>query len=171
MSSIISTVMSTTETRIPLEQRAAEAAPRFEKAAHLVSRWGLVAILLGFGALKFTAAEAEGIKPMVENSPLMGWLYGIMSVQGVSNFIGVAEIVIALLLGAHRWAPRAAVVGGVGALFMFLTTVSFLVTTPGALGDVLLLGFLAKDVFLFGAALMATSASLRAVGEQRRGLK
>jgi hypothetical protein len=37
------------------------------------------------GVLKFTAGEAQGIQPLVANSPLMFWLYRIFSVQGVSN--------------------------------------------------------------------------------------
>ena len=30
--------------------------------------------------MKFTNYEAEGIRPFVENSPLMSWLYQIFSV-------------------------------------------------------------------------------------------
>ena len=50
-----------------------------------VSRYGLVLTLLLIGILKFTASEAQGIQPLVANSPLMSWLYRIFSVQGVSN--------------------------------------------------------------------------------------
>ena len=38
-----------------------------------VSRYGLVIVLLWIGGMKFTAYEAEGIRPMVANSPLMSW--------------------------------------------------------------------------------------------------
>jgi uncharacterized membrane protein YkgB len=44
-----------------------------------VSRYGLVIVLLWFGGMKFTAYEAEGIRPMVANSPLMSWAYGVMA--------------------------------------------------------------------------------------------
>ena len=40
-----------------------------------VARYGLVIVLLWIGGMKFTAYEAGGIKPMVSNSPLMGWAY------------------------------------------------------------------------------------------------
>jgi reactive chlorine resistance protein C len=153
--------------RPSLELYALAAAPRLEKAAGLVSRWGLVAILLALGAFKFTAGEAADIKPLVENSPLMGWLYRVTSVQGASNLIGVIELATAALLAAHRWAPRAAALGGLVALSTFATTLSFLVTTPGVAGHPETLGFLLKDVFLFGAALSATAASLRAVAAGR----
>ena len=38
-----------------------------------VTRYGLVLILLWIGGMKFTAYEAEGIRPFVENSPLFAW--------------------------------------------------------------------------------------------------
>lgn len=46
--------------------------------------------------MKFTAYEAEGIRPPVENSPLMGWMYRDLSLQAVSNLLGVVEIAITL---------------------------------------------------------------------------
>jgi uncharacterized membrane protein YkgB len=45
-----------------------------------VTRYGLVLVLLWIGGMKFTAYEAEGIRPLVPNSPLMGWVYNLMSV-------------------------------------------------------------------------------------------
>jgi reactive chlorine resistance protein C len=132
-----------------------------DASARFLSRWGLVAILFGLGAYKFTAVEAAAIEPLVANSPFMSWLYAITSVQGASNLIGVAEIVIGALLAAHRFAPRAAVAGGLAACGMFLVTLSFLVTTPGVLANVDASGFLVKDLFLLAAALVATTESLR----------
>ncbi len=40
-----------------------------------VARYGLVIVLLWIGGMKFTGYEAEGIKPLVANSPLMSWVY------------------------------------------------------------------------------------------------
>jgi len=145
---------------IPRE-RALVAAIKVDRVAHAIARWGLVAILLAFGLFKFTAAEAAAIRPMGEHSPFLGWLYWLFSTQGASNFIGVMELTIAVLLAAHRWAPRTAVVGGVWASGMFLITLSFLVTTPGVLKDPSAFGFLVKDLFLLAAALGATAESLR----------
>ena len=36
-----------------------------------VTRYGLVIVLLWIGGMKFTAYEAEGIQPLVANSPLV----------------------------------------------------------------------------------------------------
>jgi uncharacterized membrane protein YkgB len=162
MNSTAADMTSPTQAQLAPGRQALAAAFRFETAAHWVARWGLVAILLAFGLLKFTAAEAAGIKSMAENSPFLGWLYRITSTQGASNLIGVTELLIATLLSVHRWVPRAAAAGGIGAAGMFLITLSFLVTTPGVLKDPSAFGFLVKDVFLLGAALTATAESLRA---------
>jgi uncharacterized membrane protein YkgB len=131
-----------------------------ETVGVLVSRYGLVVVLLLIGALKFTPEEASGIQPLVAHSALMSWMYGILSVQAVSNFIGVVEISIAALIALRPISPKASFAGSLGAVVTFLLTVSFLLSTPGAvhlkyafpvLGDA---GqFLIKDLVLLGASL------------------
>lgn len=41
---------------------------------YLLLRYGLVLVLGWIGAMKFTAYEAEGIKSLIETSPLMSWM-------------------------------------------------------------------------------------------------
>ena len=41
--------------------------------------------------MKFTTDEAEGIRPFVANSPLMGWLDEFMSVRDFPAMLGVAS--------------------------------------------------------------------------------
>ena len=53
-----------------------------------IARYGLVIVLLWIGGMKFTAYEAEGIRPLVANSPLMSWVYRVMSVGGFSSLLG-----------------------------------------------------------------------------------
>jgi len=132
-----------------------------------VSRYGLVITLLLIGVLKFTAGEAQGIQPLVANSPLMFWLYRIFSLQGVSNLIGMIEIVVALLIALRPWSARLSFIGSIGAIITFVLTVSFLLSTPGALQfshGVPLLGdagqFLIKDLVLLGASIW-TAAEAR----------
>ena len=104
---------------------------RVEALGRQLARYGLVLVVGWIGLMKFTGYEAEGIRPFVANSPLMSWVYGLMSVQGFSAVLGVVEVAIALLIAARPLSPRAAVVGGALAVGMFLTTLSFLITTPG----------------------------------------
>ena len=84
---------------------------RLEATGIVVSRYGLVVVLLLVGVLKFTPKEAAGIQPLVAHSPLMSWMYGLLSVQGVSNVIGAVEIAIAALMGLRTFSPKASFVG------------------------------------------------------------
>lgn len=150
---------------------AADAGRRLQDAGGAILRYGLAAILIYYGAFKFHPVEAEAIRPLVAESPVMSWMYSVLGVQGVSNLIGLTEIAVALLLLARPWSPRAGVIGGIGAAVIFLTTLSFLLTTPdsfatvpgwpipmpGAAGS-----FLIKDLFLLGAAVWIAGESLRA---------
>jgi uncharacterized membrane protein YkgB len=143
---------------------------RLQAAGGAVLRWGLVAILLYFGTFKFTATEAAGIRPLVENSPLMGWMYKVAGERAVSALIGAVEVLTAVLIALRAWRPGAAVLGGLLAAGTFATTLSFLVTTPGvwaAVPDFPLPvpsggggGFLLKDVLL-GAALWTAGEAAR----------
>lgn len=151
---------------------AADAGVRLERAGGAILRYGLVAILLYFGVFKFHPVEAEAIRPLVSNSPLMGWMYSVLGVQAVSTLIGLGEIIVAGLLLARPWSPRAGVIGGAGATVIFLTTLSFLATTPGAWAMIpgwpipmpgAAGSFLIKDLFLLGAAVWITGESLRAI--------
>ena len=81
--------------RAVLEVPSTRIQSKLEAAAVSVSRYGLVVVLLLIGVLKFTPGEAAGIQPLVAHSPLMSWMYGLLSIQGVSNVIGVIEIATA----------------------------------------------------------------------------
>ncbi|HEX4613417.1 MAG TPA: DUF417 family protein [Urbifossiella sp.] len=126
-----------------------------------VTRYGVAVVLLWIGGMKFTAYEADGIKPLVTNSPLMGWVYGVLTVGQFSALLGVAEVAIGLLVALRPvWAAGSAA-GSLLAAAMFLTTLTFLITTPGwepSLGGFPALSalpgqFLLKDIVLLGAAL------------------
>ena len=126
-----------------------------------VTRYGLVLVLLWIGGMKFTAYEAEGIRPLVANSPLMGWVYNLMSVTAFSSLLGVVEIAIGVLIALRPAWPAGSALGSGLAVGMFLTTLSFLVTTPGwepSLGGFPAVSampgqFVLKDIVLLGAAL------------------
>lgn len=159
---------SAAEGHVSIDARLGAASAFLTRTGHGFSRWSLVLVLLAFGLFKFTAVEAAAIRPMVEHSPLMSWLYAVTSERGASSVVGVLEVVTAALLASHRWAPRVAALGGALAMATFVVTLSFLFTTPGIGASPDAMGFLMKDVFLFGSALVATAASARAAGEKER---
>jgi uncharacterized membrane protein YkgB len=144
---------------------------RVEAIGGQLARYGLVVVVGWIGLMKFTAYEAEGIRLYVTNSPLMSWVYGFMSVRGFSAVLGVVEVVVALLIGARPVLPRASALGSALAVGMFLTTLSFLATTPGvwepsAGGFPALSGkpgqFLLKDLALLGISLWSLGEALNA---------
>lgn len=138
--------------------------------AHLV-RYGLVLVLAWIGAMKFTAYEANGIQPLVANSPIMSWVYHLFSIQAFSNVLGIMLIAIALMIALRPVSASVAAVGSGAAVVMFLTTLSFLVSTPGweaSLGGFPALSvvpgqFLLKDVVLLGAALWSLGDALQQI--------
>jgi uncharacterized membrane protein YkgB len=144
---------------------------RVEAVGRELARYGLVVIVGWIGLMKFTAYEAEGIRLYVTNSPLMNWVYGPLSVRGFSAALGVVEVAIAVLIAARPFAPRASALGSALAVGMFLTTLSFLATTPGvwepsAGGFPALSGkpgqFLIKDLALLGIALWSFGEAWKA---------
>ncbi|HYH65492.1 MAG TPA: DUF417 family protein [Urbifossiella sp.] len=144
---------------------------RLRAAGAHVTRYGLVVVLLWIGGMKFTAYEAEGIRPLVANSPLMGWAYGVTSVTGFSALLGVVEIAVGLLIALRPLWPTVSAAGSGLAAGMFATTLTFLVTTPGVweptLGGFPALSampgqFVLKDVVLLGAALGTAGEALAA---------
>src|SRR5215467_6247233 len=146
-----------------------------EAVGRALARYGLVVVVGWIGLMKFTAYEAEGISPFVAHSPLMSWVYGFMSVRGFSAVLGVVEVAIALLIAARPYSPRASALGSALAVGMFLTTLSFLVTTPGvwepSAGGFPALSalpgqFLIKDLALLGIALWTLGEAWQ-VSEQR----
>ena len=144
---------------------------RTEGVGRELARYGLVVVIAWIGLMKFTAYEAEGIRLYVSNSPLMSWVYEIMSVRGFSALLGVVEVGVAVLVAARPLSPRASAVGSALAVGMFLTTLSFLATTPGvwepsAGGFPALSGkpgqFLIKDLALLGISLWSFGESWKA---------
>lgn len=141
-----------------------------EVAGRYLLRYGLVSILLWVGLLKFTAYEALAIQPLVDNSPFMAWIYDVLSVRMFSNLLGAFEIVLALLIATRPFAPKLSAVGSLGAIVLFLVTLTFLITTPDAFQIGYGLPFLspmpgqfvAKDVGLLAIAVWTAGEAIGA---------
>ena len=127
-------------------------------------RLGLVIVLFWIGGLKFASYEADGIVPLVANSPIMSFLYHYpapayrehMNKEGqvvpanqqwnesngtypVSYGLGVIIVSLGIMIALYPIWPQVSAVGSFLLIVMSLTTLSFLVTTPEAwvpaLGD------------------------------------
>jgi reactive chlorine resistance protein C len=131
----------------------------------------LAIIYAWFGGMKFTAYEAEGLVPLVQNSPLVSWFYALLSVRGFSTFLGFVELSIGLLIALRLVNPIFSAAGGLLSAGLFVTTLSFMVSTPGVV--VPELGFpaisvapgqfLLKDVGLLAASFWVFVDSLKTV--------
>ena len=159
----------TTDTTSP-KGGLAKVEPAITTAANMLARYGLVIVIAWFGVLKFMAYEAQGIAPLVAESPLMSWLYDIFSVRTFSSLLGAFEVTAAVLLAVRPWLPKVSIVGSLMAVALFVATIGFLFTTPGvteaSAGGFPALSitgeFLIKDVALLGLSVWTLADALRA---------
>lgn len=133
-------------------------------------RWALIIVFLWFGAMKFTAYEANGIAPFIINSPIMSWLHTLLGVRGASYVIGVVELstAAALIIGAFQ--PIFSALGAAMSAATYLITLTFFFSTPGV-AEATAGGFpaisaapgqfLLKDVVLLAASLALLLASVQ----------
>ena len=126
---------------------------------HLV-RASMVLIFVLFGYQKWFDYEAQGLIPFISNGPLTSWMYPVFGIQGASWFLGVSEWVIAVLLFLGFWNKKAGILGAVGCIGTFITTVTIIPFMPdgwaaSAGGFPAMTGnipFLMKDVVLLAVS-------------------
>ncbi|MBZ9780154.1 YkgB family protein [Pseudomonas sp. REP124] len=131
----------------------------------------LAVIYFWFGGMKFTHYEAMGLVPLVSNSPLLGWVYDLFSVDTFSALLGVLEVSIGLLIAARLLSPKLSLIGGALSAGLFFTTLSFMFSTPGVIepglgfpGISVAPGqFLLKDIGLLAASIFVAGHSLSAL--------
>lgn len=130
----------------------------------------LAVIYFWFGGMKFTHYEAQGLVPLVSNSPFLGWVYNLFSVDTFSTLLGVLEVSIGVLIAGRLLSPKLSLIGGALSAGLFFTTLSFMLSTPGVIepglgfpaisvapGQFLLkdIGLLAASIFIAGHSLTA----------------
>jgi uncharacterized membrane protein YkgB len=128
----------------------------------LITSIGMIVMLLWAGSYKMTGPGAEGIIPLVSNSPLIWWHFKLFGPYIGSDLIGLTEWFSAALIIAGYFKPKAGVLGGLLGVVIFFTTSTMLVSTPGAIISVpgihgmrymSFLGlFLFKDVISLGVS-------------------
>ncbi len=174
----------------PISVHAAPAYPSLHTRAaiplDLVDRYGravttaglyasLVVVYAWFGGMKFTAYEAEGLTGLVGNSPFLGWAYSLFSERMFSGLLGILELSIGALIAARLVSPVYSLIGSVLSAGLFVTTLSFMATTPGVFEpemgfpaiSVAPGQFLLKDVGLLALSLWIAIDSLAALRSPR----
>lgn len=153
---------------VPGQQSTIRAYQAISTAGGIILRLGLIIPLAWIGIAKFTSAEAAAIMPLVSHQPLMRWVYDVFSVQAFSNVLGCLELLAALLIAIRPVSARLSAIGSGIAALLFVSTISFLFTTPDVVASSSLHvplvtevgGFLIKDVALLGAAVWTLGEAL-----------
>src|SRR5271170_7132834 len=135
MSQVMSGQKASAEEQLPAINRLTKIAvlTNDRNLPFLVISTGMAAMLLWAGAYKMTAPGAEGIVPLVSNSPLISWHFKLFGPYIGSDLIGLTEITAAILIIVGYFRPKAGIVGGLIASVMFFTTSTMVITTPGAI--------------------------------------
>ena len=140
---------------------------RFAALGRAIALAGVILPLFLIGILKFTAIEVEVLKPLVNGTPWLAWLYSVFGETGTSTLLGVVEVFTAALLLASPWSPRAGVLGGaLGAATFAVTSSTMLALSiweAGSGGFPFLdaLGsFLIKDIAMLGVSVVVLGESL-----------
>ena len=157
MSTHVITAVGKYPARESVVKRIYEQAARLDRVGMGLLRLGLIIVLCWIGGLKFADYEADGIVPLVANSPLMSFFYHYpapdyrqyMNKEGelipahrqwnesnrtysFSHGLGVVIVMIGVLIAAYPILPQVSAVGSFLLILMSLTTLSFLITTPEA---------------------------------------
>ena len=151
-----------------------ETGAKLMRAGEFVMRYGLAAVFLWIGLLKFTAYEAKNIEGLVANSPIWSWAYQSLGLQTLSGVIGAIEISIGVLIAMRAFSPKASAIGGIGAAITFIITLSFLLTTPGIweagygfpFPSAMPGQFLLKDLVLLGVSIWIAGEALIAAARR-----
>jgi uncharacterized membrane protein YkgB len=164
----MTSTMEQRQTQMEMGAATVNSSAIVQAAGAYLLRYGLVLVLAWIGFMKFTAYEAAGIQPLVANSPLMSWVYAIFSERVFSAVLGIVEIAIATMIALRPISAKIAAIGSGLAAGMFLTTLTFLLSTPGwepSLGGFPALSvvpgqFIIKDIVLLAAAIWSLGEAL-----------
>lgn len=151
------TAMGAFSARESVARRIFEELAQLDRLGMGLMRLGLVVVLCWIGGLKFADYEAEGIVPLVANSPLMSFFYHypptdygqyknaegevvpahqqwhqLNGTYRFSHGLGIVIVVIGLLIATYPILPQVSAFGSFLLILMSFTTLSFLVTTPEA---------------------------------------
>src|SRR6201997_494782 len=96
---------------------------------HLV-RTSMVIIYFFFGYQKWFNYEAQGLIPFFTHGPLIFWMYPVFGIKGSSYFLGVSEWLFGALLLAGFWNKKLGVLGALGSVVAFLSTVTTIPFLP-----------------------------------------
>src|ERR1700757_2685393 len=152
MSTQVSTAVGTYPARESVVRRIYEQAAKLDRVGMGLLRLGLIVVLCWIGGVKFADYEADGIVPLVANSPLMSFFYHYPAPEyrqysnkegevipahrrwnesngtySFSHGLEVLIVLIGVLIATYPVLPQVSALGSFLLILMSLTTLSFLV--------------------------------------------
>jgi uncharacterized membrane protein YkgB len=132
-----------------------------EDVDYRLIRASMAVIFLFFGYTKWFEYGAKLMVPFITHGPLIFWLYPAFGFRGASRFLGASEWVICALLFGGFWNKRVGVLGALGSVITFVSTLTIIPFLPDGWaasaggfpamsGDV---PFLMKDLVLLAASI------------------
>lgn len=123
-------------------------------------RASMVIVYFFFGYQKWFDYEAKGLIPFFTHGPLIFWMYPVFGMKGATYLLGVSEWLFGALLFAGYWNKKLGVLGALGSVVTFLSTVTIIPFMPdgwepSAGGFPAMVGnvaFLMKDVVLLAVS-------------------
>lgn len=119
-------------------------------------RASMVIIFIWFGYDKWFEAEIIDLLPLITNGPLTSWTIPLLGVNGTSYLLGASEWTFATLLFLGFWNKKLGILGALGSIVTFVSTLTILPFAPGAWHDgaggfpamTIVSAFLLKDLVL-----------------------
>jgi uncharacterized membrane protein YkgB len=126
---------------------------------HLM-RASMVFIFVIFAYQKGFSFEAQQIEPFISNNPFVFWLIPVFGLRGASLFLGISEWTFGTLLFLGFWNKRLGILGALGSMFTFISTVATIPFFPDAWAAAaggfpamtVATAFLVKDIVLLAAS-------------------
>jgi uncharacterized membrane protein YkgB len=95
-------------------------------------RGSMIIIFVLFGYQKWFEYEAQVLIPYISHGPFIFWLYPAFGIRGGSWFLGVAEWLIAVLLFMGFRNKELGMLGALGSVVTFFSTVTIIPFMPNA---------------------------------------
>ncbi|MHC5022490.1 MAG: hypothetical protein ACYTGG_01075 [Planctomycetota bacterium] len=133
----------------------------FESTGRIVTRYGLVLVLLLIGAMQFTQGQRMELMRLIATSPPLAWSLEAFTPRQLAGCIGSLQLVAAVLIAMRPLSGLMSCIGSilaalicVGSLARFASDGVWITTPSGAPALSMVPGqLILRDIVILGAAL------------------
>jgi uncharacterized membrane protein YkgB len=95
-------------------------------------RTAMVIIFAWFGYDKWFESEIRGLLPIITHGPFISWTIPVLGIRGTAIFLGASEWTIGTLLLLGFWNKKAGMLGALGSIATFISTLTVMPFVPDA---------------------------------------